>query len=371
MTTIKHSFSRTADADFYATLKSRVNNYFQENKISRFGNSSMVFKTLFVFAILFIPYAFLVSGMVTSLWATFGLWALMGLGISSIGLCVMHDANHGALSKYKWVNKILSHSLELIGGDSEIWRCQHNVLHHTYTNITGADEDINPPGILRFSPHEKKKNFHKYQHIYAWFFYGLNTISWVFRKDFKLTAKYHKMGLLRNKSLKQKMITVILWKIFYLSYVVGIPMLVSPFPFWISIIGFIIMNFIAGIWLSLIFQAAHVMPTSEYPLPDEDGKLDTNWAVHQLQTTANFAPNNKLLFWMIGGLNYQVEHHLFSHISHVHYKNLSKIVKATADEYGIPYHTQPTFKNAITEHVKMLKKLGTFVPEPNIQAIPA
>jgi linoleoyl-CoA desaturase len=148
---------------------------------------------------------------------------------------------------------------------------------------------------------------------------------------------------------------------------------VSPFPVWTTLVGFLIMNFVAGIWLSLIFQAAHIMPTSEYPLPDEDGKLDTNWAVHQLQTTSNFAPKNALLFWMVGGLNYQVEHHLFSHISHVHYKHLSKIVQATAEEYGIPYHSQPTFKDAIIEHVKMLKKLGTFVPEPKpkLQAIPA
>src|SRR5690606_22426774 len=135
-----------------------------------FGDNTMIFKTLFVFAILFVPYAFLVSGMVSSMWITFGLWALMGLGISSIGLCVMHDANHGALSKHNWVNKIMSHSLEIIGGDSEVWRCQHNVLHHTYTNITGADEDISPPGILRFSPHEKKRSFHKFQYIYVWFF---------------------------------------------------------------------------------------------------------------------------------------------------------------------------------------------------------
>jgi linoleoyl-CoA desaturase len=372
MTTIKHSFSRTADADFYATLKSRVNNYFQENKISRFGNKAMIFKTIFVFALFFVPYGFIVSGLVTGIISNLILWILMGAGIACIGLCVMHDANHGALSSNKNVNKILSYSLNIIGGDSEIWRCQHNVLHHTYTNITGADEDINPPPILRFSPHEKKSWFHKFQHIYAWFFYGLLTLSWIVIKDFKLAVKYKKMGVLGDHvTLTRKLITIVLWKMFYIGYVLIIPLYVSPAPTWVVVTGFFLMNIVASVWLSLIFQAAHVMPTSEYPLPDSEGKLDTNWAVHQLTTTANFAPKSNFLFWIIGGLNYQVEHHLFSHISHIHYRELAKIVESTAKEYGIPYFSQPTFRDAIVEHVKMLKTLGTFVPETNTQALPA
>lgn len=201
---------------------------------------------------------------------------------------------------------------------------------------------------------------HKFQHWYAWFFYGLMTFSWVTFKDFKQLSGYKKANAKLNtsKNYKQLNIDLIIAKILYYIVFLAIPIMLIPTPWYFTVLGFLLMHFIAGLILGAVFQAAHVVPTSQYPLPDEEGNVENNWAIHQLLTTSDFAPKSKLLSWYVGGLNFQVEHHLFPNISHVHYKKLSSMVQQTARKYKLPYYVEKTFGQALRSHTKMLWKLG-------------
>jgi linoleoyl-CoA desaturase len=363
-----------ARPEFFATLSQRVNAYFKTNNLERTANSEMVLKTVFMFSLYFIPYFILVSGRATGLFEQLGLWALMGFGLAGIGLSIMHDANHGSYSKKQWINNLLGFSLNVIGGHAMNWKVQHNVLHHTYTNIHDVDEDISPRGILRLAPESEWKPLHKYQHYYAWFFYGFMTFVWVFVKDFVRIIKYQKDGLLK----KQKTNAVREWsiliatKVIYLTYVIAVPTYVLDASFGQVFLGFFLMHYIGGFILAVIFQPAHVIEGTEYPMPDDQGNLENNWAVHQLHTTTNFGRKHRLFSWYVGGLNYQVEHHLFPNVCHVHYRELSKIVEQTAKEFNLPYKSKDTFWDAIKAHTRQLRSLGVRpAQQENITALAA
>jgi len=319
----------------------------------------MVIKTVIMLRLFFVPLILLASGMATSVWMLFSLYILSGFGMAGIGMGVMHDAIHGSYSKNKKINKLLGYSFNLIGANSTIWKIQHNVLHHTYTNIDDADDDLNSPFFLRFSPHAKHYWVHQFQHIYIWFFYGISTISWITTKDFVRLKRYKDIGFLNKKHEYEKtLISMIAWKLLYYSYALILPMIMLPFSWGLILLAFISMHFVTGILVSVVFQIAHIMPATDFPLPNEQGIIDDNWYGHQLATTSNFSPNSKILFWLIGGLNYQVEHHVLPDVCHVHYKNLTKIVSDTAKEFGMPYHVKKSMFHAICAHTKMLRLLG-------------
>jgi linoleoyl-CoA desaturase len=354
------TFSKNHNADFYKTLQKRVREYFKENNVTRFGNAGMVFKTIFMISLYLVPFI-LLNTVITSTILSYLMWVLMGLGMAGIGLSIMHDANHGAYSKNDAVNRWLGYVINGVGGSDVNWRIQHNVLHHTYTNVTGMDKDIDPGSIMRFTPHAKRLKIHRFQHLYAWFFYGLMTLSWCTSKDFIQAKEFDKEDLLKtqNTTYGKLLTNIIITKILYFPIILGLPFMFSALPWYGTLIGFFVMHFIAGVILAAIFQPAHVVPTSTYLIPNDSGVVEADWAVNQLYNTANFAPKAVLFSWYVGGLNFQVEHHLFPTISHVHYKKLSEIVRKTAHEYNLPYYSYKTFFGAIKEHTKMLKDLGT------------
>jgi linoleoyl-CoA desaturase len=319
----------------------------------------MVVKTVIMMLVYLTPFVMLGAGLVGNVWQLFGLYLISGLGMAGIGMGVMHDANHGSYSRNRKVNKILSLTMNLIGANAYVWRFQHNMLHHTYTNIEGADEDIVTPFFLRFSPHDKHHWLHKYQHIYSWFFYGLSTLSWVTAKDFNNLRHFYQEGLIKDKKALQKaLLSVSGWKLFYYGFALILPMIMIPLSPWLVLGAFCSMHFMVGVIITMIFQTAHVMPSAQYPLPDENGVVSNDWTLHQLVTTTNYAPNSRVFAWFVGGLNHQVEHHLFPGICHVHYKHIAPIVRQTAEEYGIPYHVQPNFIAALRAHTRMLRNLG-------------
>lgn len=351
-------FAKGTNNDFYNTLRQRVNAYFEENQISRHANAQMVIKTIFMIALYFIPFIISLT-IVESKAVFFGLWLLMGLGISGIGLSIMHDANHGSYSSNKNVNTLLGYLLNVVGGCAAYWKIQHNMLHHTYTNIHGLDDDISRAKILRFSPHAEKMKIHRYQHYYAWFLYGLMTLSWVTAKEFIQLFEYRKRGLIPSKSkFNGMLVEVVLTKIIYFGYVLVLPMLVTPFSPLFIVLCFLCMHFVGGMILSLVFQPAHVMPESAFLLPNEEGTVESNWAVNQLLTTTDFGQKNSLLSWFVGGLNFQIEHHFFPMVCHVHYKAIAPIVQQTAEEFNLPYHTEKSWGSAIRTHGKMLHMLA-------------
>lgn len=313
-----------------------------------------------MFLLYFGPYGLILAGIVTNPIMLILMVVLMSIGLAGIGLSVMHDANHGAYSNKPWVNTIMGYSLNLVGANCFNWKMQHNVLHHTYTNVHDEDEDISPRGVLRLSPHSKWKFIHKFQHWYAWFLYGLMTIAWMVVKDFARLIKYHKNGLAKKHKadIREEWTILIATKLVYVGYIFMAPLLLTTLPWWAILVGILIMHYIAGFMLAIIFQPAHVIDGTEFPLPDETNTLENNWAVHQLLTTTNFGNKSRWFSWYVGGLNFQIEHHLFPNVCHVHYRKISKIVKETAQEFGLPYKSADTFIQALKLHAKLLKQLG-------------
>ncbi|MFK5879075.1 MAG: acyl-CoA desaturase [Flavobacteriaceae bacterium] len=356
MKTIK--FSRNDKAKFFKTLNKRVNDYFKDNDIKRTGNWKLYSKAIVMFSLLLVP---LVSIFVFDLptWANIIGMILIGIGMAGVGMNVMHDANHESFSSKKWVNKLMGSSIYILAGNDYNWKVQHNVLHHTYTNIQGHDEDIDAGRIIRFSKHSKWLKIHKYQKYYSFFLYGLLTVNWAITTDFKQSYNYLKRKLSYGKfpNPATQWTKLIIGKIIYYALWVVLPLYLG-FAWYEVLIGFFIMHYTAGIILSVVFQLAHVMPNTEMPTPDEDGNMKNTWAIHQLYTTSNFAPKSWLVEFFTGGLNHQVEHHLFAHISHIHYDKLAKIVKETAEEFNLPYNEYNTFWKAIKEHYNQLNVLG-------------
>lgn len=353
-------YSNDDKPGFIVELRERVTEYFSEKDISSYGNRRLVFKTIFFLTLYIAPFIIMLSGTINSLIYFFLLYILMGIGKAGVGMNIMHDANHGSYSENDTVNKWIGKSIYLLGGIPNTWKYQHNTMHHGFTNVDGFDEDIDPGKTIRLSPHKPLYKYHRFQHIYAWILYGLMTILWISTKDFKQLIAYKKENVpLSNKySYRMLYVDLIISKILYYSVLLVVPLLIFPFAWYWVLLAFFIMHYTAGLILSTVFQTAHVVTTSEYPLPDDEGKMGNGWAVHQLKTTSDFAPSSKLLSWLTGGLNCQVEHHLLPNICHVHYVALAPIVRETALKYNLPYHAEKSFIAALKNHIAMLKLLG-------------
>ncbi len=357
-------FSKRDKVLFFRTLQQRVNAYFNENKIKKTGNWIMYLKTTGILTGYFVPYALLFAG-VFSGWGIVLLYVLMGFAVSGIGLCIMHDANHGAYSSNKTVNKILSYSLNMVGGSSFTWKIQHNLLHHTYTNVYHIDEDIDDKPFLRLSPHGKLKSHHRFQHYYAFLLYCFATLSWVIIKDFRQLKLYNKEGLTENNGFhpKREAIIMIVSKIVYFLHILVLPIAIGLSVGYV-LLGFLLLHMVAGLLITVVFQLAHVVEGPEH-LDAEDaveGQLENTWAIHQLQSTANFSTKSKFVTWCVGGLNFQIEHHLFPTICHVHYPKIAQIVKQTVTEFNLPYYEFDYLHKAVGSHIKMLRAFGSGNP---------
>ncbi len=347
--------------DFISDLRNAVNEYLKNKNIEPYGNRTILFKTVFMGLLYFAPWVIMMSGVFDSVLPVLACWMIMGLGMAGVGMATMHDANHGSFSKKRWVNQLFGNSMYLLGGFPPNWRYQHNTLHHGYTNIEGHDEDIAPPEILRLSPHRPLKKIHRYQYLYAWLLYSIMTISWIIFTDFRRLNRYRKEGVkfAGKRKYSSLMTDLIVSKLVYYGLFLVLPIFTIPVAWYWTAAGFLLMHLTGGLVLATIFQTAHVVPTSEYPLPDETGEMNNNWAAHQLHTTCNFATKNRILTWLVGGLNHQVEHHLFPNISHIHYQKIAAIVQEKAKEFGMPYHVNRSFGSAVWQHIRMLKLLGT------------
>lgn len=346
--------------DFTVTLNTRVNEYFKSKNIDKHGNAEMVIKTCCMFATYLVPYTLIILGIITGFWPLMISVIVMSAGLAGIGLSVMHDANHGAYSRHRWVNTLLGYSLNLVGANAFSWKMQHNVLHHTFTNVHEEDEDIGSRGVLRFTPHTEWKTIHRFQFIYAWFLYGMMTLAWMFIKDFARLHRYHKNGLAKthNAKIVSEWFILISTKLFYIGYIIALPLIFTSLGWWQVLLGVFIMHYITGFILAIIFQPAHVIEGTEFPLPDENNQLENNWAIHQLLTTTNFGNKSRWFSWFVGGLNFQIEHHLFPSVCHVHYRKISGIVKTTALEFGLPYKSTETFLQALVKHFQLLRQLS-------------
>ncbi len=353
------SFSRKDEHNFFNILRTRVNDYFSDNQIKKKGSFQMYFKTIVMLALYFVPYSLMLFGMIEG-WAVLGVYLVMGLGMSGIGLCVMHDANHGAYSKRKWVNQLIGYSLDMVGGSSFTWKIQHNLLHHTYTNVYEMDEDIDDKPFLRLSLFGKWKKHHRFQQYYAFLLYCFATVSWVIMKDWKQLFRYNKNGLTEKNGFNptHETIIMILAKVLYFFHILVLPILLGV-SWGLVLLGFLLLHMLSGFVITMIFQLAHVVEGPDHHAVEEGNMIENTWAIHQLHTTANFTPKNRFITWFVGGLNFQIEHHLFPSICHIHYPEIAKIVKSTAKEFNLPYYEFPKLHGVVASHYRMLKLMGS------------
>lgn len=340
---------------FSIALKKRVDEYFTSQNIKFTGNGKLFWKTGILFTIVAALYTVLVF-FTPPAWISIILCAVLGLTFAAIGFNVMHDGAHGSYSQKRWVNEIMAYSLDLLGGSSYLWKQKHNVIHHSYTNIEGHDDDIDIKPWIRTNEHQPKKWYHRYQHFYWVILYGFNYIVWVFTRDFEkyFTGKIAGMKI-KKMSMKDH---IIFWgsKALYIFMFIILPGVMVG---WVSmLVGYVILAFVCGLSISVVFQLAHVVEEAEFPLPNDSNKVEQDWTVHQLQTTANFATRSRVLSWFTGGLNFQVEHHLFPRISHVHYPAVSKVVKSVCEQFNMKYNEFPSFFSALRSHVLYLKAMG-------------
>ena len=343
--------------DFYQSLKTAVDDYFVQKKVKKTGDWRLFSKTIILVTSAITMYCLLMFAAPAN-WAALLLCAGLGFTLASIGFSVMHDANHGSYSPNTKLNDFLGLSLNAMGASSFLWKQKHNIIHHTYTNVDGIDDDIAKSPIIRQCESQKWVPAHKIQHIYLLPVYSLSTIFWIFIMDFK---KYFSHKIYTTDAWKMSTKNhIVFWatKIFYLGFYIILPMMVWGFLPWL--IGYFVLNATMGLILSIVFQLAHVVENTEFEHVglDTTKHIETAWAEFQIKTTANFAMNNKVVSWFVGGLNFQVEHHLFPKVSHVHYPPLSKIVMQKCAEFNLPYNQYSTVSAAVASHFRMMKFLG-------------
>ncbi len=358
MNRVAPTFKRQDPLKFFKTLNTRVNDYFKDNNIKKTGDWRLHLKTIVMFTLFFAPYFLILAFTTMPFWLHLVLSVIMGVGMAGVGMNVMHDGNHGSYSSKVWLNKIMGGSIYILAGNVYNWQVQHNVLHHTYTNIPGHDEDLDAGRIIRFTKHAEWSGFHKYQQYYALVAYGLLTFNWCLTTDFKQMGGYLKRKLSYGEfpNTTRLWIGLVISKIVYFAFWLVIPLMLVTW--WKVLLGFFVMHYTAGLILSLIFQLAHVVEETENPSPNDMGEMDNTWAIHQLYTTTNFAPKSWLLNYYTGGLNHQIEHHLYPNVSHVHYGKIADFVKQTAEECDLPYFEFETMGEALLAHIKHLKDLG-------------
>ena len=353
---LKYTFDNSQHSMFTA-LKKRVDEYFADEKLHQAGNQKLYIKGvlqvlsaagLYTLLVFFTPPA----------WIAIPLCMVLGLNLAVIGFNLMHEGGHQSFSKHHWVNTASSYFLNILGGNIYYWKIKHNVNHHTYTNVEGMDSDIDVKPFMRLHADQPLHSYHRFQHIYWVFLYGISYLAWIFFEDFQKYATGRISPTSERKPIPLKE-HFIFWftKVMYVGVYAVIPILFAGWLPWL--IGFLIVTFVCGLAISVVFQLAHVVEgTAFHSATTGEAKGKQGWAAHQIESTANFATSSKSLYWLLGGLNFQIEHHLFPRISHIHYPAISVFVKESCRKWGIPYREHASMLDAIISHIVYLRRLG-------------
>lgn len=354
-------FSR--QSDFRRELRRRVNVYFKENQLDQRDQRAMFVKTATILTWLALSYTILVFAPV-AIWVRILAAISLGFATAGVGFSIMHDAGHRAYSRHKRLNALLFLSLDMLGGSSYMWNVKHNIMHHSFANLDGHDDDIDVGFLGRLSPEQRRLGFHRFQHLYMWPLYGFLTTKWQFWDDFYCWA----VGRVGNRAMVRPRgkdaATLVLGKLFWFSLAFIIPTLFHPL--WGVILFYLLAACVQGVVMAVIFQLAHCVEEAQFPPVPEDLHMPVDWATHQVMTTVNFGRENRLLSWYIGGLNFQVEHHLFPGVCHTHYPAISEIVERTCADFSVPYRCQPTLRAGVRSHYRHLRALGQPQPAPLI-----
>ncbi|MFI5131495.1 MAG: fatty acid desaturase family protein [Chitinophagales bacterium] len=348
-------YTKSNNNQFFRGLKFKVENYFTRRNINKYGNFSMAAKGILIVLIYIVSYIsiFRTSPSISSL-----IVAYITMGISGVMIVfnLVHDASHKAISKTKWINKCICFLGDIVGINTHIWDIRHNIQHHTFTNVLGGDLIIENIPLIRLSPQQPYKKFHKYQVFYAPFFYMLYSFYWMFVIDFKLFLKKEICNLHNIKHTRKEWVILILTKSFYLFYMLILPWVFTSLPFLTILACFFIMHFAAGLLLSFVAVMGHFVEGPSFPEP-QNGLIDNSWSEHELEATIDFAPKSRIINWITGGLNTHVAHHLFPNICHIHYYDLTYIIEDYCKENNYHYKKESLI-GGVSSHFRFLKKLS-------------
>ncbi|MEO6132498.1 MAG: acyl-CoA desaturase [Saprospiraceae bacterium] len=352
---MKNVLFQMTDHTFSDAVKRNVGEYFSSHNLEKKGNWELYAKAILFIPLAFGIYLYILLGHYSQMTGIL-LYIALGACFSMVAVNVMHDACHGSFSEKKWVNDVMGLTMNAIGSNAYLWKIRHTV-HHTFTNIEGMDYDIDNWPMLRQSPTQGWKPVHRYQYLYMFPIYALSTIEWMLVSDF---TKYFSRKVSSTRIQKIRLPDhLVFWgskAICVITYIV-IPVWFLGWQNWL--IGFCIVHFIMGLSLTIIFQLAHLVENTHFEEAEKDVKqISSEWAVHQVVTTSNFATDNKILSWCAGGLNFQIEHHLFPFVSHIHYPAISEMIRNECSRHNLPYHCYPTLGKAFISHIHFMKKLG-------------
>lgn len=341
---------------FHHELRHRISAEFKRMERSQLGNAKMYLKAAIILGVFALAYVSLVF-IAANGWQALLLSVLLGVATAGIGFNIMHDGGHQTWSKHRWINRLMAMTADMVGGSSYVWQWKHGRFHHTWVNVDGHDSDIDLGIMARLSPLQRRRPWHRWQHVYLWVLYGLTVLRWHLYDDFRdfITGTIGQRPFARPRG--GDLVAFVLGKLAFFTLAFGLPLLFHPLG--TVLLFYTVTAVVAGMLLALVFQMAHVVEATDFPAPQAGSmQMNTPWAVHQVNTTMNFARSNRVLGWMIGGLNFQVEHHLFPRIAHVHYPAVSHVVKETCHEFGINYLECPTLAAAIRSHYRWLRQLG-------------
>jgi linoleoyl-CoA desaturase len=346
----------TGSTAFRRDLEARVAEYFERSGCSRRGSWRLYLKTAILIGWFAASYLLLVFAAETW-WQAVPASISLALAMAGIGFNIQHDGNHGAYSHRPGLNKAAALSLNMLGGDAYFWHFKHNIAHHSYPNISGFDNDIFFGPFARMSPHDRRYSFHRYQYLYIWGLYALLALKWQLSSDFRsmLRPGVASTPVARPRGWDQ----VSFWtgKLCFFALAFLVPLLLHPLGSVLAL--YVLTSVVLGLTLATVFQLAHCVEEAAFRIPAEGSQhIEREWTAHQVESSVDFARGSRLLTWYLGGLNFQIEHHLFPKTCHIHYPAISPIVEATCREHGIGHVSHPTMRAAIRSHVRWLKQLG-------------
>ena len=352
---LRHSVSDPACASsFPKVLRRRLDDFFADGNISPKADRAMWIKIAVGLAVLAGSWTALYALKPDS-WKFVGLYLLNAIAQTFLLLNIAHDSNHNAISSVRTINKALNYVFDVCGISSYMWRILHHRGHHSCINLHGEDDALTGRGILRFTPHEPLAPLQRFQHIYALFLYALFSLDYVFLRDFECFFFPFHDYLKQTKHPLREYVILFAGKGFYLTYMVILPVvLLGKSPLLVGV-SFLLAHLIIGLSVALVFQTTHCVDSTYFPLSRSE--FD-NGIYHIFATTADYATTKPLVGWLAGGLNHHIVHHLCPFVCHTHYASLTRIVKATAEEFGVPYRQHPTMRRAIKHHLLLLKQLG-------------
>jgi linoleoyl-CoA desaturase len=345
-----------ADDGFHAELKRRVRVELAASGRPVLGSFRMYLKTVTILMWLAASYALLVFAHV-NWWQASLLAVSLALAVGATGFAVQHDANHGAYSGNAIVNRLMGATLDLLGASSYLWHWKHNIFHHTYTNIEGADHDLNAKPFGRLAPDQAHYPAHRFQHVYMWALYGFMLPKWHLVDDFQNALEAHIDDNPIPRPHGWTLVQLLVGKAVFFAWALVIPMF---FHRWWVVLGFYgITAFLVGLLLAVVFQLAHCLQEADFPhVPAGSSRVAEGWARQQVQTTVDFARGNRLLTWYLGGLNYQIEHHLFPKVCHLNYPRISRVVEEVCAQFGVRYVAHDSMRGAVASHWRWLRHMG-------------